>query len=86
MSYQIIIPKTVQKEIDKLPKNIQEGIIEGLLTLKENSRPPNSLKMKNSQGYRLRVGEYRVLYDINDQNQTVTLRRVGHRKNIYREK
>ena len=86
MSYQVIIPKTVQKEIDKLPKNVQESIIEGLLTLKENSRPPNSLKMKNSQGYRLRMGDYRVLYDINDQNQTVTLRRVGHRKNIYRGK
>lgn len=42
--------------------------------------------MKNSQGYRLRVGEYRVLYDINDRTQTVTLRRVGHRKDIYREK
>ena len=86
MSYQVIIPKTVQKEIDKLPKNVQESIIQGLLALKENSRPPNSLKMKNSQGYRLRMGDYRVLYDINDQNQTVTLRRVGHRKNIYREK
>jgi mRNA interferase RelE/StbE len=82
----VIIPKTVQKEIDKLPKNVQKSIIQGLLTLKENSRPPNSLKMKNSQGYRLRIGDYRVLYDINDQNQTVTLRRVGHRKNIYREK
>jgi mRNA interferase RelE/StbE len=86
VSYQVIIPKTVQKEIDKLPKNVQESIIEGLLTLRENSRPPNSLKMKNSQGYRLRVGDYRVLYDINDKTQTVTLRRVGHRKEIYREK
>lgn len=40
--------------------------------------------MKNNQGYRLRVGEYRILYDIDDKTQAVTLRRVGHRRDIYR--
>jgi mRNA interferase RelE/StbE len=39
--------------------------------------------MKDSQGYRLRVGDYRVLYDIDDKTQSITLRRVGHRRDIY---
>lgn len=86
MSYQLIIPKTVQKQIDKLSLNIQEKVIKTLISLKENARPQNSLKMKNSPGYRLRVGEYRILYDINDTAQTITLRRIGHRKDIYRDK
>ncbi len=86
MSYRIIVPKTVQKQINKLPNTIQARVIESLLSLKETPRPSNSLKMKNSQGYRLRVGDYRVLYDIDDKTQTMTLRRVGHRRDIYREK
>lgn len=40
--------------------------------------------MKNVQGYRLKVGNYRVLYDIDDLNQQVILRRVAHRKDVYR--
>lgn len=85
MSYRIIVPKTVQKQINKLPNTIQARVIESLLSLKETPRPSNSLKMKNSQGYRLRVGDYRVLYDIDDKTQTMTLRRVEHRRDIYRE-
>ena len=85
MSYRIIVPKTVQKQINKLPNTIQARVIESLLSLKETPRPSNSLKMKNSQGYRLRVGDYRVLYDIDDKTQTMTLRRVAHRRDIYRE-
>ncbi len=84
MSYQIIIPKSVQKQIDKLPNDVQNSVIESLLNLSENPRASNSLKMKNSQGYRFRVGDYRILYDIDDKTQTVTLRRVAHRRDIYR--
>lgn len=84
MTYQIIIPKTVQKQLDKLPNTVAEKIIEAIIQLRDNPRSPNSLKMQNSQGYRLRVGEYRVLYDINDKTQVVTLRRLGHRRDIYR--
>ncbi len=54
------------------------------MELKDNPRNSNSLKMKNAQGYRLRVGNYRILYDIDDVNQTITLRRVAHRRDIYR--
>ncbi|MEA5533811.1 type II toxin-antitoxin system RelE/ParE family toxin [Crocosphaera sp. XPORK-15E] len=84
MSYQIIIPKAVQKQIDKLANDIQNSVIQSLLSLSENPRPSNSLKMKNNQGYRLRVGEYRVLYDIYDKTQVLTLRRIAHRRDIYR--
>ena len=44
----------------------------------------NSLKFKNVPGYRLKVGTYRILYDIKDDAQSIILRRVGHRRDIYR--
>jgi mRNA interferase RelE/StbE len=84
MSYQIIIPKTVTKQLEKLPQSIHNKIIENIIILQENPRPTNSLKMKNNEGYRLKIGDYRVLYDIDDKTLLITLRRVGHRREIYR--
>lgn len=83
MSYRIIIPKAVQKQIDKLDNDVQNSVIQSFIKLSENPRSLNSLKMKNMQGYRLKVGDYRILYDIDDNIQTVTLRRIGHRRDIY---
>ena len=84
MSYQIIIPKTVTKQLEKLPQSIHDKVIENIIILQENPRPTNSLKMKNNEGYRLKIGDYRVLYDIDDKTQLITLRRVGHRRESYR--
>ena len=53
--------------------------------LQEEPRPANSLQMKGGQGFRLRIGDYRVLYDIDDSSQIVNLRRIGHRREIYRD-
>jgi mRNA interferase RelE/StbE len=86
VTYRIIIPKSVQKQIKKLPDNVRQNVVKSLLDLQETPRPQNSLKMKNSQGYRLRLSEYRILYDIDDLTQTLTLRRVGHRREIYRDR
>jgi mRNA interferase RelE/StbE len=84
MNYQVIIPKVVQKQLDKLPRDILERLIPFILELQNNPRNPNTLKMKNNEGYRIRVGDYRILYDINDYNKMVIIRRVGHRRDIYR--
>lgn len=84
MSYQIVIPRTVQKQLDKISPDYLSSIISAIMTLKNNPRNLNTLKMKNVQGYRLKVGNYRVLYDIDDLNQQVILRRVAHRKDVYR--
>ena len=55
------------------------------MQLKEEPRPANSLQMKGGQGFRLRIGDYRVLYDIDDSSQIINLRRIGHRREIYRD-
>ena len=84
MNYQIIIPNAVQKQIKKLPRDVQDDILDGLIKLQTNPRPSGYLKMKNTEGYRIRVGDYRILDDINDQEQKIKLRRIGHRRNVYK--
>jgi mRNA interferase RelE/StbE len=84
VSYQIIVPKAVQKQLVKLHEEVRELVVACLSSLQEIPRPIGCIKMKNVSGYRIRIGDYRVLYDVDDATQTVTLRRVGHRKEVYR--
>jgi len=59
-----------------------------ILGLKSNPRPPGSRKLRYSTigGYRLRVGDYRVIYDIDDEQREIVILRVMHRRDIYRER
>lgn len=84
MAYQMIIPNAVQKQIKKLPKDIQDDILDCLIKLQINPQPSGYLKMKNTEGYRIRMGDYRILYDIDDQAQKIKLRKIGHRRDIYK--
>ncbi|NEO83502.1 MAG: type II toxin-antitoxin system RelE/ParE family toxin [Spirulina sp. SIO3F2] len=84
MTYQIRIPKVVQKQLQKLKEPTRQRILDSLRQMQEQPRFGNAIKMKNSEGYRLRVGDYRVLYDIDDAAQVVTIRRVAHRRDVYR--
>ena len=86
MKYQIIIPKPVQKELDDLPDNIRDRIINRILTLKDNPRPHGCIKLKRYDNeYRIRIGEYRVRYEINDRESLVVLLHCLHRKGAYRD-
>ncbi len=85
MSYQVNLPKTVQKQLNALPQELKQRILKTLVQLQEDPRPFNSLQMKGGQGFRLRIGDYRVLYDIDDSSQIINLRRIGHRREIYRD-
>jgi mRNA interferase RelE/StbE len=84
MTYQIQIPKTVQKQLQKISDPGHQQILENLQQLQNNPRFGNAIKMKGTEGYRLRVGDYRILYDINDTERTITLRRIAHRRDVYR--
>lgn len=85
MAYQVTIPKAVQKQLDLLPEQIYEQLVEDIVLLQNNPLPLNVMKMNNNRGYRMRNGDYRVLYDLDDEAQIITLRRVGYRREIYRQ-
>jgi mRNA interferase RelE/StbE len=64
MSYQVNLPKTVQKQLNALPQELKQRILKFLIQLQEEPRPVNSLQMKGGQGFRLRIGDYRILYEL----------------------
>lgn len=82
--YTVNIPRRIQKRINQLPATVQNRMINALLTLGSEPRPVGSRNLKGREGYRLRVGNYRAIYRIDDASQEVTVLRVGHRKDVYR--
>lgn len=83
MSYEIIFTDTSRKQFKKLEKNIQERIIKALERIR--IRPEAHVKkLVGDPGYRLRVGEYRVIIDIYKDKLIILVIKIGHRKNIYK--
>lgn len=86
MSYVIIVSKATQKQIDDLPQEIQERIDEKIQLLTDDPRPNGTVKLKSSENeYRIRVGDYRVRYEIDDAKQTIQILQCKHRRDIYRK-
>ena len=72
------------KHLEKIPKNERKTIGNKIESLKANPRPPISIKLVNEELYRMRVGNYRVLYTIDDSQREVTVIAVKHRSEAYR--
>ena len=83
MSYEIFFTDTSRKQFKKLEKNVQERIIKTLERIR--IRPEVHVKkLIGDPGYRLRVGEYRVIIDIYKDKLIILVIKIGHRKNIYK--
>jgi len=82
--YKVLIVKSAIKEISKLPVKEAVRITEKILTLKDDPRPIGSLKLKGRKGeYRIRMGDYRILYTIQDELLVVNVIKVANRKDVY---
>ena len=81
--YQLLIEKQVIKQLEKIPISDYHQVKKAINELAKNPRPLGYKKLKGRSGYRIRQGNYRVVYDINDQILTVYILAAGHRKNIY---
>jgi mRNA interferase RelE/StbE len=87
MKYQVIIPRSVQKQLDDLPDSVYRRMIERIVALKEDPRPRGCVKLKGYENeYRIRVGDYRVRYEVHDRESVVLLLHCGHRRDIYRDR
>lgn len=86
MSYAIVISKSVQKQIDNLPNDVALRVIEKMQNLASEPRPDGIVKLKGSDNeYRIRIGDYRVRYEIDDESQLVQILQCKHRKDVYRK-
>jgi mRNA interferase RelE/StbE len=84
MSYTVIIPKPVQKQLDDLPEKQRERLLADIRLLADVPRPSGVKKLKGYENmYRIRVGNYRVIYEIQDQEMLVLILSSIHRKDAY---
>jgi len=84
MNYTVHLKRSAEKELDDLPDPIHNRIVERLLALEQNPRPRGVKKLKGrAEEYRLRVGDYRVLYVVDDAAQVVEIMAVRHRREAY---
>ncbi len=84
MPYQVLIRSSAEKEMDALPRAAHARISSKIARLAENPRPSGCKKLTGTDGYRIRVGDYRVIYTIDDRIVLVTVVGVGHRREVYR--
>jgi len=84
--YKIIISHSAEKDLEKLPTQAVRRIGKVIDELEEDPRPHGSKKLKgaNENIWRIRVGDYRIIYNIDDVIAIVDIRKVGHRKDIYK--
>jgi mRNA interferase RelE/StbE len=84
MIYHILIERYAQKQIMRLDKKVIPVIKTAISKLADNPRPSGSKKLRGEDAYRIRVGNYRIIYEINDDNILVIVVSVGHRKDVYK--
>ncbi len=84
MTYQVIVQHPAEKELDALEKSVHKRIATRLLALEEEPRPAGVKKLQGQESYRLRMGDYRILYTIDDKSKKVFIVAVGHRREVYR--
>lgn len=85
MSYQLIIKPGVQHQLRQLDPPVLRRIMDKLQQLQQNPRPQGVQKLRSIlQGYRIRVGAWRILYTIDDRSREVQIYRIKHRSRAYR--
>ncbi|MBZ5565828.1 MAG: type II toxin-antitoxin system RelE/ParE family toxin [Acidobacteriia bacterium] len=86
MNYRVLIDARAAKQLESLPKEIVQRVDKAILGLASSPRPPGSkrLRGKIEEGWRIRVGAYRILYRIDDGVHEVKIFAIGHRREIYR--
>ena len=84
MKYNVFIERYAQKQILKLDRKIIPLIKNAIADLSLNPRPVGYKKLKGEEAYRIRVGDYRILYEIDDDKIVVIIVSVGHRKDVYK--
>lgn len=84
MNYRVLILRRAQRELAQLPTDAYERVKAVILGLSAECRPLGATKPVGREGWRIRVGSYRVIYEVDGDARTVTVLHVGHRRDVYR--
>ena len=82
--YRITIKKSAAKELEAVPRKDLRKIVMRIRSLARNPRPHGSQKLSGQEQYRIRQGDYRIVYFIEDDEQLVDIIKIGHRREVYR--
>jgi mRNA interferase RelE/StbE len=83
MNYEVLTLRRAQKQLGELPLRDYDRVKASISALGNIPRPHGCLKLTSRPGWRIRIGNYRVIYEIDDLNQTVTILDVGNRRDVY---
>ena len=84
--YEVLLERRAQRDIKKLPAEVFHRIIPSIRALAEDPKPPGCRKIAGSKNdWRIRIGEYRVIYEIDENAEAVKVMRVRHRREVYRK-
>jgi mRNA interferase RelE/StbE len=84
VQYTVEIVSKAEKEFLRLPAAARGQICKKILSLEENPKPFGSKKLRETNYHRLRAGDYRIVYSVNDETKTINVLSIAHRKEVYR--
>ena len=86
MSYRVELTPSAKRDFDRLREEVRRRVVAALIVLGENPRPPKVKRLAGSlrEFYRIRVGDFRIIYSIQDEKLVVSVVRIGDRKDVYR--
>jgi len=85
MQYELVIKPSAEKALDRFPKAVRQRLVVAMRELRNEARPLGAVKLQGEEDtYRLRVGNYRIVYEIHDDVLLILVLRVAHRKDAYR--
>jgi len=82
--YKVELRRRVRHSLDKLPEKVRQVVIATLESLEQEPRPRGVEKIRGTELWRIRKGDYRAIYYISDREQIITVVRIGHRRDVYR--
>ncbi len=83
--YSIELVRSIRKDLRRIARKEVPKILKAIQSLADDPRPASSKKLTNEELYRIRIGNYRLLYEINDERLIVLVVKVGHRKDVYKQ-
>lgn len=84
MSYALAFKPSAEKELRKLSRDAIPRVVDAIRALADEPRPHGCVKLSGSQSWRIRIGNYRVIYDIDDKSRQIDVLHIGHRREVYR--